>query len=140
MKRLSLIAICALLAILSVSAQKSRLSERRGWDSSLHAPLQGYIKSVDIYNYNVRDSFGEVVKDGVKDVLVFKFNPGIHGDVSRELHYNQSSELLQGIFYEYDPNKNTQTATYYNTAGAIYAKKNLHIQRRQPPCRGGLLR
>ena len=112
MKRTILFAV--LLPLLAVSACTSnKAPERQGWNNESGGPLYGDVESVTFIEYNLTDKFGEIVKDGIEEKNVYKFNQ--QGDVIEKAPYNSDGSLDYKYLYKYDSQGNMiEKANYYS--------------------------
>ena len=88
----------------TVTPTKREPSIRQGWDNEEHKSLYGDVESVTITDYKLADKFGEVIKVGIEDKRVYKFN--LKGDVVAYSHYKGNDSLDDKLLYKYDSQGN----------------------------------
>ena len=124
MKRLFFAITLVAVSCLSMSActtgssSKPKAPERQGWNNSI--PLYGDVESVVITTYELKEKFGEIVREDVWDCEKYYFNKA--GDVIEWDKYNSNGSWEWKYIYKYDASGNMIEEAKYNSDGSLREK------------------
>ena len=105
---------------IALEKKRPEAPKRKGWHEDI--PLYGNINSIEITKSKLKDSFGKVVKDGVENRKIYKFNQ--RGDVVEGTSFNSDGTIEWKGMYRYDSQGNQieARAQYYD--GGILVVSN----------------
>ena len=88
--------------------------------------LNGKVKEIICTEYTVKESFGEVKKDGVKYKREQKFNK--QGNITESNIYDKDGKLTYKHTYKYDKDGNTTESNTYDKNGDLSNKEQYKYQ------------
>lgn len=98
--------------------------DRYGWH---HETLYGDVQSVTVTTYNVKDHFGQIVKNGLNEKVVYLFNS--QGDVTEYTTYCEgkgffsSLDIYKKNIYKYDEQHDIIEEITYDGDGSMSNKR-----------------
>ena len=137
MKRISLYTLITLLFVATScsnsntksnadsAVSKAKAPEREGWYCAIlycdgivkDPPLYGDVESVEITEYTLKESFGEVITNKIDRKRIYKFNQ--QGDVFESASYNSDGSLDDKRLSKYDSQGNNIEYAWYNGDGSL---------------------